>query len=63
MGRQAGLGGNSRRLIREMIMYNHEANANQQKNERYIINEDSNETWSEGVIIYHNPYAVRLYLI
>lgn len=59
MGRQAGIGSNSSILVRNMMIYNHEPNADKPNFVRYVVNEDSNETWSEGVTIYHNPNAIH----
>lgn len=59
MGRQAGMGSMSSILIRHMIIYNHEKNADKPNFVSYFVDENSNETWSEGVIIYHNPNAIH----
>lgn len=59
MGKQAGMGSGNNILLREMIIYNHDPNAVEPLQKAYIVDENSNETWSEGVIIYHNPYAVN----
>lgn len=57
MGKQAGLGNKANSLIRFVTLYNHAPNAVKPIFTGYEVNEDSNETWSEGVIIYHNPNA------
>lgn len=58
IGRQAGMGNKSSLLMRQMIIYNHDRNADKPNLIEYFVDEKSNETWSEGVIIYHNPYAL-----
>lgn len=57
MGKQAGLGSEIPILIRTGSFYNHEPNADTPNFFSYQVGEDSLETWSEGVIIYHNPNA------
>jgi hypothetical protein len=58
MGKQAGLGSDKNILIRMGSYYNHEENAAKPNIKTYEVNESSDETWSEGVIIYHNPNAL-----
>lgn len=57
MGKQAGLGNNKSTLIRIGSFHDHTPNADKPTVRVYPVNEDSNETWSEGAIIYHNPNA------
>jgi len=57
MGKQAGLGDDTVILIRTGNYYNHKPNANKPIKMTYRVNESSNETWSEGVIVFHNPNA------
>lgn len=58
MGKQAGFGSIKNTLIRFGAFYNHEPNADKPNFISYQVNELSNETWSEGVVIYHNPNAL-----
>lgn len=58
IGKQAGLGSTNSNLIRMGSYYNHDPNADKANIISYEVNEDSNETWSEGVVIYHNPNAL-----
>ncbi len=58
MGRQAGFGSDKNTLIRFGAFYNHEPNADKPNFTSYQVNELSNETWSEGVVVYHNPNAL-----
>jgi len=58
MGKQAGLGTDDNTLIRFGSFYNHEPNADKPNLISYQVSEESNETWSEGVVIYHNPNAL-----
>lgn len=57
MGKQAGLGSKIPILIRMGAFYNHEPNADKPNFINYTVDENSNETWSEGVIVFHNPNA------
>ncbi len=57
MGKQACLGSNKVTLIRMGSFYNHEPNANEPLLISYNVDETSSETWSEGVIVFHNPNA------
>lgn len=57
MGKQAGLGSEIPTLIRVGTFYNHEPNADKPNFITYQVNEDSNETWSEGTVVFHNPNA------
>lgn len=57
MGKQAGLGTDKNTLIRMATIYNHEPNATEPNFMRYIVDGESDETWSEGVVIFHNPNA------
>jgi len=45
-------------LIRTGSYYNHEPNAVSANIKTYEVSEESNETWTEGVIIFHNPNAI-----
>lgn len=57
MGKQAGLGNDQTKLIRFGSFHDHTPNADKPKVVIYEVTKDSNETWSEGAIIYHNPNA------
>jgi len=57
MGKQAGLGSDKLNLVRMGNYYNHDPNAAVPNTITYPVNENSPETWSEGVIIFHNPNA------
>lgn len=59
IGKQAGLGSPKNILVRNVILYNHEKNADEPIIKRYVVDENSNENWSEGVIVYHNPNAIH----
>lgn len=58
IGRQAGMGSGNSLLVRKMIIYNHDENADKPNIVVYPVDENANETWSEGVVIYHNPHAL-----
>ncbi|CAM4300437.1 glycosaminoglycan attachment site [Cytophagaceae bacterium 50C-KIRBA] len=57
MGKQAGLGNHKVTLIRTCSFYNHEPNTDKPNLISYKVDETSIETWSEGVIVFHNPNA------
>ena len=57
MGKQAGMGSDVPTLIRMGAFYNHNPNADKPNILEYVVNENSQETWSEGVVIFHNPNA------
>lgn len=57
MGKQAGLGNSNSKLIRMGSFHDHTPDADKPKLCVYEVSEDSSETWSEGVVIYHNPNA------
>lgn len=59
LGKQAGLGSNNNRLVRNVILFNHEKNADKPIAKRYIVDENCDETWSEGMTLYHNPNAIH----
>lgn len=57
MGKQAGLGSDIPILQRMATFYNHDPNADKPHFVTYTVSEKSNETWSEGVVVFHNPNA------
>ena len=59
MGRQAGFKDSSIIMIREGTCYDHDPNAVIPKAFSYIVDENSNETWSEGFSMFHNPNAIN----
>ena len=58
MGKQAGFGSDNNKLIRMGSYYDHTPNADKAKTIVYEVDENSNETWSEGVVVFHNPNAL-----
>lgn len=58
IGRQAGMGNKKSLSIRNMIVYNHDENVDKPDVVKYLVDENANETWSEGIVIYHNPNAL-----
>lgn len=56
LGKQAGLGSPNSNLIRKGIIHNHQ-NQLEPIEFRYVVSPESQETWAEGVTIYHNPNA------
>ena len=57
MGKQAGLGNENVALVRKGTFHNHDPDATEPNIYQYLVSELSHETWSEGVIIFHNPNA------
>jgi len=57
MGKQAGLGSEKSTIIRQGTCHNFELNAVEPNSFKYIVSENSNEKWTEGAILYHNPNA------
>lgn len=57
MGKQAELGSAVPILIRTATFYNHTPNATEPNIVTYQVDKNSDETWSEGVVVYHNPNA------
>lgn len=57
MGKQAELGSEIPTLLRTATFYNHTPNSDTPNIVTYKVDKDSEETWSEGVVVYHNPNA------
>lgn len=57
MGRQAGFHDPGVVMIREGACHDHDPNASLPKTFRYVVDESCNETWGEGLSMYHNPNA------
>lgn len=59
LGRQAGFGSPNVRMFRIGTCYDHDPNASVPKIFKYEVTEDSQETWGEGVSMFHNPNATH----
>lgn len=57
IGKQAGLGSKDCKLFRFSVFHDHTPNASLPNISIYEVNQESKETFSEGVVIYHNPNA------
>jgi hypothetical protein len=57
IGKQAGFGDKNNKLIRMASFYDHTPHADKPKLVSYEVDESCNETWSEGIVIFHNPNA------
>lgn len=57
MGRQAGFPAPGVVMIRVGTCHDHDPNAHLPQKFRYVVDESSNETWAEGLNMYHNPNA------
>lgn len=57
MGKQAGLGSEKLSIRRYGLKHDHDKNASKPLAFNYIVSDDGNESWSEGVSVYHNPNA------
>lgn len=59
MGRQAGFKATGVVMVRVGTHHNHDSNAHLPKLFKYLVDESSNETWAEGVSMFHNPNALN----
>ena len=59
LGKQAGFGSPNVRMFRTGTHYDFTPNASMPKIFHYEVTKDSNETWAEGLSMYHNPNAVH----
>ena len=59
IGRQAGFKDPSVTMIRVGTFHDHDSNAVVPKLFKYIVNEQSEETWGEGFSMFHNPNALH----
>src|SRR4030042_5017272 len=57
MGVQAGFRKENVRMIRSGTCYRHDLNASKPDLFQYEVDENSTETWGEGLNLYHNPNA------
>lgn len=57
IGRQAGFGPNNIIMHRYGTCHNHDPNASLPKTFAYQVTTESNETWAEGLSMFHNPNA------
>ncbi|RKY81899.1 glycosaminoglycan attachment protein [candidate division KSB1 bacterium] len=58
IGRQAGFAAKDVIMIRIGTCHDHDPNACMPKMFEYIVDENSNETWGEGISMFHNPNAL-----
>jgi hypothetical protein len=58
MGRQAGFGDPDVIMIRHGTCHNHDPNASVPRMFYYTVDESSQETWGEGLSMFHNPKAI-----
>lgn len=58
LGRQAGFGDPNILMIRRGACHNHDPNASKPHMFSYVVDESTDETWAEGVSMYHNPRAL-----
>ncbi len=59
IGRQAGFRHPKVMMIRVGTCHDHDPNASMPKRFMYEVNENCNETWAEGLSMYHNPNAIH----
>ena len=57
MGKQAGLGSPEVSLARIGFSYKHDENASKPDSFSYVVDENCEEKWSEGLSMFHNPNA------
>ena len=58
MGKQAGFGSPKSQLFRMGFRHDHEENVAKSLPFSYIVDEKKQESWTEGVVIFHNHNAV-----
>lgn len=58
IGRQAGFEDPNALMIRVGMCHDHDPNASLPKAFRYVVDESCNETWAEGLSMFHNPNAI-----
>lgn len=59
LGRQAGFAAADHLMVRVGTYHDHDPNAAMPKRFRYIVDETCNETWAEGLSMFHNPNAAH----
>lgn len=59
LGRQAGFRAPDHLMMRVGTYHDHDPNAAMPGRFRYIVDETCNETWAEGLSMFHNPNATR----
>ncbi|TNF09577.1 MAG: glycosaminoglycan attachment protein [Gammaproteobacteria bacterium] len=59
LGRQAGFGSPNVRMFRIGTCYDHDPNASVPRIFKYEVTENSQETWGEGISMFHNPNAIH----
>lgn len=59
LGRQAGFTAPGLVMVRVGTCHNHDPNASLPKPFKYTVNENSGETWGEGLSMFHNPHALH----
>lgn len=59
MGKQAGFGSNNVTMIRNGFHHDHDENAFMPKVFSIQVTGESNETWAEGMSMFHNPNALH----
>jgi len=57
LGRQAGFKVKDLVMIRVGTHHDHDPNAHLPRAFKYVVDENSNETWAEGLSMFHNPNA------
>lgn len=59
LGKQAGFGDKGIIMIRQGTYHDHDPDASVPKMFKYMVDEKSEETWGEGLSMYHNPNAIH----
>ena len=59
IGKQCGFDTSNTIMQRVVTVYNPEPNADKPLLLEYIVDETCNETWAEGISVYHNPNALH----
>ena len=59
LGKQAGFGDKDITMIRQGTCHDHNPDASVPKMFMYMVDDKSEETWGDGVSMYHNPNAIH----
>lgn len=59
IGRQSGFRDPHTIMVRVGTCHDHDPNASVPKRFRYVVDERCNETWAEGLSMFHNPNAIN----
>lgn len=59
LGKEAGFGNQSTIMIRQGLHHDHNPDSSVPLCYRYLVDTNTNETWADGLSLYHNPNALH----